>query len=157
MHAWNDKPTHSERTVFVLLHQIDDDIMDMGVYKSLHDANHDVIKIMTKNHPEAFAIPRENAGNDGGAPVKVEEEPERAQSVLRKLEPATAVAVAGTPEPAQKSRGTIRLPNRPETKFVYWGEWKFTSNCLKMEARMADGTRVKIFVSLKQLRESRGD
>ncbi|KAK7744324.1 hypothetical protein SLS62_010282 [Diatrype stigma] len=155
MHAWNDKPTHSDRTVFVLVHQIDDDIIDMGVYKSLNDANHDVIKTMTKNHPEAFAKPRENPENDGGPMVKVEDEPERADSILRKLDPATAVA--GSPVPDRDSRGALRLPSGPEPKFVYWGEWKFTSNCLKMEARMADGIRVKIFVSLKQLREPRRD
>ncbi|RYP03514.1 hypothetical protein DL765_010468 [Monosporascus sp. GIB2] len=194
-HRGNDKPSHSEQTVFVLIHQVDDEVLETRVYVALKDANADALKIMAYDHPEAFAMPRVERHYDGdddeNAKVKVEE-PERAQSVLRDMEaPPTALdrtvfrvedggaegpvtvqqshvvikdedrenepldARQPNPLPPTNRRGEILLGMAPDARYCYWGEWKFTSHCLKMEARMRDGKRIKVFASLKNLRKPR--
>ncbi|RYP22138.1 hypothetical protein DL767_009112 [Monosporascus sp. MG133] len=194
-HRWNDKPSRSEQTVFVLIHQVDDEILETRVYVALKDVNADVLKIMAHDHPEAFAVPRVERHDDGDDDenVKVKlEEPERAQSVLRDMEvPPTAldrtvlrVEEGGAkgpitvqeshviikdedrenglvdarwpcPLPQTNRQGEILLGMGPDVKYCYWGEWKFISHCLKMEARMRDGKRIKVFASLKNLRKPR--
>ncbi|RYP28584.1 hypothetical protein DL766_005807 [Monosporascus sp. MC13-8B] len=194
-HRWNDKHSYSEQTVFVLIHQVDDEVLETRVYVALKDANADVLKIMAHDHPEAFAVPRVERhyddGDDENVKVKVEE-PERAQSVLRDMEaPPTALdttvfrvedggakgpftvqeshviikdedsenepldARQPNPLPPTNRRGEILLGMAPDAKYCYWGEWKFASHCLKMEARMRDGKRIKVFASLKNLRKPR--
>ncbi|RYP55952.1 hypothetical protein DL770_010865 [Monosporascus sp. CRB-9-2] len=192
-HRWNDKPSRSEQTVFVLIHQVDDEILATRVYVALKDVNTDVLKIMAHDHPEAFAVLRVERHDDDDENVKVKlEEPERAQSVLRDMEaPPTALdrtvlrveeggangpitvheshviikdedrenglvgARQPNPLPQTNRRGEILLGMGPEAKYCYWGEWKFISHCLKMEARMRDGKRIKVFASLKNLRKPR--
>ncbi|RYP61982.1 hypothetical protein DL771_009922 [Monosporascus sp. 5C6A] len=193
-HRWNDRPSRSEQTVFVLIHQVEDEILETRVYVALKDANADLLKIMARDHPEAFAVPRVERHGDGDEEnVKVKlEEPERAGSVLRDMEaPPTALdrtvlrveeggaegpitveeshviikdedrenglvdARLPNPLPQTNQRGEILLGMAPDTKYCYWGEWKFISHCLKMEARMRDGKRIKVFASLKNLRKPR--
>ncbi|RYP53025.1 hypothetical protein DL768_001928 [Monosporascus sp. mg162] len=194
-HRWNDKPSRSKQTVFVLIHQVDDEILETRVYVALNDANADVLKIMAHDHPEAFAVPRvechDDDDDDENVKVKLEE-PERAQSVLRDMEaPPTALdrtvlrveeggakgpitvqeshviikdedlengladARRPNPLPQTNRRGEILLGMGPDLKYCYWGEWKFISHCLKMEARMCGGKRIKVFTSLKNLRKPR--
>ncbi|KAI1077970.1 hypothetical protein F5B20DRAFT_249014 [Whalleya microplaca] len=182
-HKWNDKVAHSDKTVFVFVRQINDDIVEMLVFESLMEANTYALHVMANKHPSAFAVPREDSPD---AEVKVEE-PERAQSVLRQLntwpsarkdrdvirlvdgggevvephfrikseDPEVRGPIRRLPDarPETNVRGEILLGMAPEAKYLYWGEWKFTSCCLKMEARHRDGTCVKISVSLKNLRK----
>ncbi|RYP88852.1 hypothetical protein DL769_000218 [Monosporascus sp. CRB-8-3] len=194
-HRWNDRPSRPGQTVFVLTHQVDDEILETRVYVALKDANADVLKIMAHDHPEAFAVSsvERHNGDDGGENVKVKlEEPERAQSVLRDMEarptaldrrvlrveeggakgpitveeshviikdedPENGLLDATQPNPLPETnrRGEILLCMGPDVKYCYWGEWKFVSHCLKMEARMRDGKRIKVFASLKNLRKPR--
>ncbi|KAH9992697.1 hypothetical protein F4779DRAFT_239380 [Xylariaceae sp. FL0662B] len=184
-HKWNDKAMHSDKAVFVFVRQVDNDIADMLVFESLREANVYALHAMAKKHPSAFAVPREGPSLVDGDNVKAEE-PERAQSVLRKLRHGRSharkdreVVTGGDERPriknenaeeeeelasmnrclpdARPGTGEVRrediLGTSSEAKYLYWGEWKFTACCLKMEARQRDGTRVKIFVSLKNLRK----
>lgn len=149
-HAWDDRLTSSEKNVFVLVHQVNDEIVGMHVYTSPNDANADVMRIMARNHPEAFAVPKNEGHDNDYAKIKAEEEPERAETILQRMD------VADTAEGAvQDQRSVIPISIDSEPMFIFWGEWKFTANCLKMEARMRSGSRVKAFVSLKHLRKPR--
>lgn len=155
MHAWNDRVGHSENIVFVLVHQIDDEVTEIRVYTSPNDANGHVMKLMAEKHPEAFAVPKEVGANDEeGVKIKMEE-PERAKSILQWMQ--NGATDEGALLPIRDQQGAIPMGMGPDPVFEYWGEWKFTANCLKMEARMRDGSRVKAFVSLKHLRKSRSD
>ncbi|CAJ2512524.1 Uu.00g055390.m01.CDS01 [Anthostomella pinea] len=85
-HIWNDKQgNRSENTVFVLIHQVDDDNEEVFVYLSPTEANVHALELMVKKHPTAFALPRIEE-----AEVK-KEEYERASSVARKIGLRTAV------------------------------------------------------------------
>lgn len=170
VHKWNEKPRHSDRTVFVLNHLVDGEIIDQHVYVSLNDANADVLSIMAKGHPEVFALPRDadtvqgagtaankNAQTQDEVAVKVEE-PESAQAILKWLEPNNGQGVDNNlagPAPAGNEAGAIQPDASSEPKYLYWGQWKFVSHCLKMLARLRDGSQVKVFISLKNLRTAR--
>ena len=88
-------------------------------------------------------------------PIKIEE-PETALSMLQWFDPNNGnnndqcihIPTAGMQSEAQPDTS-------PDPKYLYWGQWKFVSQCLKMEARMLDGTKVKVFTSLKHLRTAR--
>lgn len=58
-HRWNDKEYHSENSYFVIIHQVDSEITAMRVFEMAKKVNLEVLKIMAKQHPEAFAVPPE--------------------------------------------------------------------------------------------------
>ncbi|KAI8626574.1 hypothetical protein F5Y19DRAFT_488159 [Xylariaceae sp. FL1651] len=78
---WTAK-THSESSVFVVVRLVDGDIMDMRVFSTLRDATSDALHMITTEHPETFALPRENDGE--GRKVKLERT-ESASSVMRQI------------------------------------------------------------------------
>lgn len=149
----------------MLNHLVDGDVVDQHVYMSLNDANADVLEVMAKSHPEVFALSREAdstesagtpANQTGQAQDEVEikiEEPESAQAILKWLEPNNGQNVSSGLA-ASKARAS-QSDADPEAKYLYWGQWKFVSHCLKMLARLRDGSQVKVFISLKNLRTAR--
>ncbi|KAI0114367.1 hypothetical protein GGR51DRAFT_577389 [Nemania sp. FL0031] len=57
------------------------------------------------------------------------------------------------PQPFFNERGEVLLGNQPEPAYMFWGKYKITSFCLKMEARRVDGAPIKVSVHLKNLRK----
>jgi hypothetical protein len=57
------------------------------------------------------------------------------------------------PQPYLNDRGEMLLGDGPEPIYVFWGRYKISSFCLKMEARRVDGAAIKVSVHLKNLRK----
>lgn len=156
------------------------------VFADLREANADVLNIMAKQHPAAFAIPRDTTPN---ALVKIEV-PERTSSAVKQVSTrpmmrsqevirvsdgdngSSAAHVVETHiriksedpgdraqadriniRPTTNQRGEVMLDMTPEAKYLYWGDWRIVAHGLKMEARQLDGTRIKVWMSLKNVRK----
>ncbi|KAI0532703.1 hypothetical protein GGR58DRAFT_522537 [Xylaria digitata] len=57
------------------------------------------------------------------------------------------------PSPGFNSSGEHLFRDDPEPTYMFWGKYKVSSNGLRMEARRADGSEVKLSVHFKNLRK----
>lgn len=154
LHAWNDKPSHSSWTVFVIIHEVDGFIVNVQVSNTLKDAIDEVLRIMARYHPRTFKLTPlrravnvpaaagsdDNGANKDGGSVKGEVE--------------DVVNNSGAEDTHMGEAEAEESPER-ERRFVYKGDWKFThASTLKLEARLGKKL-MRVSCALKNVRHEK--
>lgn len=150
LHAWNDKGSHSSWSVFVIIHEVDSDIINVQVSSNLKDATDEVLRLMARYHPRTFkSTPLRRVV---GAPAASGSDENVVMEDGGVKDEREEVIDNSGGEKANKGDAESEGTQERERRFVYKGKWKFThASTLKLEAKLGKSS-IRISCALKNVR-----